>query len=231
MSQVPAISDAYGAIEPLGPAEKAELIDALYECLTLPAACKQTGYALRRVMVAADEDTEFSNMLDTAERHLAALGEEELKRRAIRGVDEPVVANGRVVYVIRDGQRVPLVKTTYSDSLLKTYLEANRRDKFGTKIEIQQTHKGIVALPVISMEMMQLFLAQARGETIDFEIGGDGQKLEIIDGEYEEVHDGPNGSHQSPGTDKSFKSTVSHALGQGEEEAATVAEDGDFDLL
>lgn len=189
----------YGA-EPLGPAEKAEIIDALYRHFSMQKVVEATGYELRRIMTAVDEDPEFSNALALAEKHLSVIGEDELKRRAIHGVDSVVVANGRVVYTVVDGVRKPMVETKYSDTLLKTYLEANRRDKFGAKLEVTTTHKGVIALPAFSPEMMQLLLADARGEAVELVVDADmneGDKPEVIDAEYsvvgedDDTQDGP----------------------------------------
>lgn len=185
-----AIQTSYGEVELLGPAEKAEVVDALYTHFTMQKVVEKTGYSLRRILTTADEDNDFQSALSLAEKHLSALGEDELKRRAIHGVESVVVANGRVVYEIKDGQRKPMVEVKYSDTLLKTYLEANRRDKFGQKLEIIATHKGVIALPTFSPEMMQLLLADARGETIeliqDATMDPDAGP-EVIDADFEDV--------------------------------------------
>lgn len=192
MSALAIRSDDPYAVEPLGSAEKAEIIDALYRHFSMQKVIEATGYDLRRIMTAVDEDSEFSNALALAERHLSVLGEDELKRRAIHGVDSVVVANGRVVYEVKDGVRRPMVETKYSDTLLKTYLEANRRDKFGAKLEVTTTHKGVIALPAFSPEMMQLLLADARGESVqlvvDQEMDAD-DKPEVIDAEFSVISD------------------------------------------
>lgn len=192
MSALAIRSDDPYAVEPLGSAEKAEIIDALYRHFSMQKVIEATGYDLRRIMTAVDEDSEFSNALALAERHLSVLGEDELKRRAIHGVDSVVVANGRVVYEVKDGVRRPMVETKYSDTLLKTYLEANRRDKFGARLEVTTTHKGVIALPAFSPEMMQLLLADARGEVVqlvvDQEMDAD-DKPEVIDAEFTVIRD------------------------------------------
>ena len=175
----------------LGPAEKAEVLDRLYELFTMKKVVEKTGYSLRRIMNALDSDVEFANAIQAAERHLSVIGEDELKRRAIFGVDNVVVANGRVVYVTdADGKRKPLVETKYSDALLKTYLEANRRDKFGAKLEMTTTHKGVIALPQIPIELMHIMLAQARGESVELIIDENmdpSSMPEVIDADYEDV--------------------------------------------
>lgn len=154
-------------VEPMGAAEKADFISALYKHFTVQKACEKTGYELRRVMHAKDDDAEFDNALSIAEKHLSVIGEDELKRRAIHGVESTIVANGRVVYEVKDGVRRPMIERKYSDALLKTYLEANNRSKFGAKVEITNVHRGHIALPVLSPALMNLLLADARGEHIE----------------------------------------------------------------
>lgn len=195
MSALALQSDDYMRVEPLGPAEKAEIVDALYKHFSMQKVVEATGYDLRRIMTAIDEDPEFSNAMALAERHLSVIGEDELKRRAIHGVDSVVVANGRVVYQVVDGVRKPMVETKYSDTLLKTYLEANRRDKFGAKLEVTTTHKGVIALPAFSPEMMQLLLADARGETVQLvvdETMDAADKPEVVDAEFSVVSEDAN---------------------------------------
>jgi hypothetical protein len=195
MSALALQSDDYMRVEPLGPAEKAEIVDALYKHFSMQKVVEATGYDLRRIMTAIDEDPEFSNAMALAERHLSVIGEDELKRRAIHGVDSVVVANGRVVYQVVDGVRKPMVETKYSDTLLKTYLEANRRDKFGAKLEVTTTHKGVIALPAFSPEMMQLLLADARGETVQLVVDegmNATDKPEVVDAEFSVVSEDAN---------------------------------------
>lgn len=176
----------------LGTAEMMEVLEAVYEHNSLPMACEKTGYSLRRVMFSADKDPDFKVALNTAERHLAELAEEELKRRAIYGTESAVVANGRVVYTTdENGQRVPLIERKYSDSLLKMFLESRKRETFGPKVEIVTTHKGHIALPVLSPELMDLMLAMQRGDPIeliaDSAMEGKESTYEVIDAEFEEV--------------------------------------------
>ena len=225
MSALALQSDDYMRVEPLGPAEKAEIVDALYKHFSMQKVVEATGYDLRRIMTAIDEDPEFSNAMALAERHLSVIGEDELKRRAIHGVDSVVVANGRVVYQVVDGVRRPMVETKYSDALLKTYLEANRRDKFGAKLEVTTTHKGVIALPAFSPEMMQLLLADARGERVELIVDREmdaEDKPEVIDAEYSVVGEAAN-------TDAEFERADGETIRQRVREMTTPREDGPVD--
>ena len=244
MSALAIRSDDPYAVEPLGSAEKAEIIDALYRHFSMQKVIEATGYDLRRIMTAVDEDSEFSNALALAERHLSVLGEDELKRRAIHGVDSVVVANGRVVYEVKDGVRRPMVETKYSDTLLKTYLEANRRDKFGAKLEVTTTHKGVIALPAFSPEMMQLLLADARGESVqlvvDQAMDAD-DKPEVIDAEFSVISpEGEDSSSQhavvsdEANQDATFERADDETIHQRVREMTTPRQDGPddgFDIL
>lgn len=172
----------------LGPADKAEIIDALYEHLTLPATCEALGHRLRAVMDAADEDEEFRQKLNRAQTHLTALAEEEANRRAVHGVEEYVVANGKVVYIVQDGVRKPLKRRVYSDSLLQFILKGRNREVFGEKVQIEQTHKGHVAIPLITPADFEKFLAEARGDAVEGKIvsSEDVKDAEFTEASHEE---------------------------------------------
>ena len=179
----------FAEVPELGRAEKQEVIDAMYKYLTLPLACEKTGYDLRRVMHSIKLDPEFKQAIEIADDDLAAYGEEELKRRAIRGVDTVVVNNGRVVHTVEGGVRKPLIETKYSDQLLKFYLETQKRDKYGNKVQIEHNHKGHIALPVMSPELVQLMLAMQRGDDIQLitdQSVAEGT-YEVVDAEFTEV--------------------------------------------
>lgn len=182
----------YAEVPELGRAEKQEVIDSMYKYLTLPLVCEKTGYALRRVMVSMSNDPEFKQAMEIAENDLAAYGEEELKRRAIRGVDKVVVNNGRVVHTVENGVRTPLIETQYSDQLLKFYLETQKREKFGNKINIEHNHRGHIALPVLSPDLVQLMLAMQRGDDIELitdQSVAEGTYEAVTDAEFEPVED------------------------------------------
>lgn len=230
MSALAIRSDDPFAVEPLGHAEKAEVIDALYRLFSMQKVIEATGYDLRRIMTAVDEDTEFSNALALAERHLSVIGEDELKRRAIHGVDSVVVANGRVVYEVKNGERKPMVETKYSDTLLKTYLEANRRDKFGAKLEVTTTHKGVIALPAFSPEMMQLLLADARGEVVQLVVDREmtaEDKPEVVDAEFTVVSEEAN---EDATFERADVETIHQRVREMNSRTVPDADDG-FDIL
>ena len=88
------------------------------------------------------------------------------------------------------GRRKPLKEVTYSDTLLKMYLETQRRDKFGAKVEIQHNHQGHIALPVMSPEITQLMLAMQRGDEIELisdESMTENDKYEVVSDENEPI--------------------------------------------
>lgn len=174
----------------IGPAEKAEIIDALYVHLSLPAALESLGYSLKDVMEEADDDLDFRARMDRAETHLMSVAEQEAKRRAIYGVEEPVVANGKVVYVVQDGVRRMLKKRVYSDGLLTFLLKSRNREVFGDKLDVKQTHQGHIAVPLVSADNVQAFLAAMRGETQPVAEGLlEADDPAVIDGEFTSADD------------------------------------------
>lgn len=148
--------------------EKDEIIDTLYVVKSLSDTAERTGFSLREIMEARDEDPEFDERVNRALKHLSVLGEEELMRRAIYGVEEFVVSKGRIVMVVdpETGERRALKKRIYSDSLLLSYLKARQRETYGDKLTIENHHKGHIALPVISPEDFESFLEAAQQKQI-----------------------------------------------------------------
>lgn len=164
----------------LGPAQKAEIVDLIYSERGIPAASKKANLPLRTVMEAIDEDDEFQRKVEKALTHLTAVGEQELMRRAIDGTESYVTSQGRIVQIVdEDGHSTPLVERKYSDGLLSQFLKARKKEIFGDKVEIEHTHKGHIAVPVISQEA--LMRALETGSPLDF------TPQSIIDAEYQLV--------------------------------------------
>lgn len=173
----------------IGPAEKAEIIDALYVHMSLPAALEALGHSLKDVMEEADVDSEFRARLDRAETHLMSVAEQEAKRRAIYGVEEPVVANGKVVYIVQDGVRRMLKRRVYSDGLLQFLLKSRNREVFGDKLDVKTTHQGAIAVPLVDATDVQAFLAAMRGDAPAGPNLIEGEATEVVpDDLSEEAH-------------------------------------------
>lgn len=164
--------------QPIGPAEKAEIIDQMYEKNGLPGAVEACSLRIRDVMAAIDDDPEFADQVEKVMEHLAPLAEQELFRRAVHGTESVVVSQGRVVMVAdEDGIARVLKEKKYSDTLLTKFLEARNRPVFGPKVEIQHKHEGFIAVPVMDARQLQAMLS-APGDDITF-----------LDAEFEDITD------------------------------------------
>lgn len=94
-------------------------------------------------------DKAYAEAFGQAEKMAGDVAEDEAKRRAIKGILEPVIHRGYVVEVAlkdQDGKpvldaegkekRVPLMKRKYSDRLLALILQGAKPEKYGKKLEL-----------------------------------------------------------------------------------------------
>ena len=108
-------------------------------------ACKAAGVARPTAYGWRDAEPDFAKEWQDALEHAADTMEREAIRRAVEGVDEPVI--GRVERD-RDGQVCdangnPLYIRKYSDSLLNTLLKAHKPDKYRERSETKHTYDPI----------------------------------------------------------------------------------------
>lgn len=88
------------------------------------------------------DDPEFAERVAEAEEigleDRNDLLEDEALRRAVEGVDKPVIFQGGLSYT-RDaeGKKVPLTTKEYSDSLLDKLLQANMPDKYRNRVSTE----------------------------------------------------------------------------------------------
>ena len=87
---------------------------------TIAAAAREAGIAYRTVMRKRQKDPAFAEQMRVAqEMHTQAL-EREMYRRAVEGIEEPIMFRGEVVEKVR----------RYSDQLLMFALRARRPDVY-----------------------------------------------------------------------------------------------------
>ncbi len=172
----------------LGPAQKSEIIDRIYSEKGIPGSADKCGVSLRHVMEDMDEDDEFRLAVEKALVHLTAVGEQELMRRAIDGVESVVTSQGRIVKIAdENGMEVPLVERKYSDTLLAQFMKSRSEGVYGDKLKIEHKHSGHIAVPVISQEA--LMLALESGSRLDFRPPDDAMEAEyrLIRAEHDAV--------------------------------------------
>jgi hypothetical protein len=103
------------------------------------AACMAAGIDRTLVYQWAEHSEEFSIRFKQAELDANDLIRGELFRRAVQGVEKPMVSMGKVVYVEdpkKKGEQIPLMERVYSDSLLSLLAKA-RMPEFREKQQIE----------------------------------------------------------------------------------------------
>jgi hypothetical protein len=83
----------------------------------------------------ADFAQEWENALEVVYDSM----EEEMYRRAVRGVKKPMVSRGQIV---KDDNGKPIIITEYSDRLLEFALKGNRPEKFRDRLDVNQNISG-----------------------------------------------------------------------------------------
>lgn len=137
---------------------------ALAETANIGRACKAVGIGRTTAYDWRDDDPEFAAMWDRAMTIGVTALEDEAKRRAFEGVEEPIIHQGQIQYEVRekltragkpildrvtkqpkleavrneDGSRKMATVRKYSDSLVPLLLKAHGGDRYrdNSKIEM-----------------------------------------------------------------------------------------------
>jgi hypothetical protein len=107
----------------LTPARQEQFLKALAETGSVATSAALAGTSRTRVYELRKADQEFAGAWEDAEEIATDRLEEEARRRAVKGVEEPLVSAGKLV---RDENGQPITVTRYSDSLLLALLKAHR---------------------------------------------------------------------------------------------------------
>ena len=107
----------------LTPARQEQFLKALAETGSVATSAALAGTSRTRVYELRKADQEFAGAWEDAEEIAADRLEEEARRRAVKGVEEPLVSAGKLV---RDENGQPITVTRYSDNLLLALLKAHR---------------------------------------------------------------------------------------------------------
>jgi hypothetical protein len=91
------------------------------------AAATEAGIVRARLLELREDKEEFAAEWEQAKKTFAERLEKEAHRRAIQGIAEPLVSDGKVV---RDDKGQPMLTPRFSDSLLIALLKAERPEKF-----------------------------------------------------------------------------------------------------
>jgi hypothetical protein len=105
------------------PARQEQFLKALAETGSVATSAALAGTSRTRVYEHRKADQEFAGAWEDAEEIAADRLEGESRRRAVEGVEEPLVSAGKLV---RDENGQPITVTRYSDNLLLALLKAHR---------------------------------------------------------------------------------------------------------
>ena len=132
-------------------------------------AAEAAGVSVRKVRAHLEKDDDFAAAYEHAEELAMDRDEAEARRRAVEGVEEPVIYQGNVTYLYEDvvdedgnvvyhpafpdtplrrpvlnpdGSHKILTVRKHSDSLLAQRLKGRRRKVYGDKTEITGANGG-----------------------------------------------------------------------------------------
>ena len=152
-------------------------------------AAEAAGVSLRTVKAYMRTDDDFADAVEDAMERAFDRDEAEARRRAVEGVEEPVIYQGNVTYLYEDvtdedgnlvtdpdtgivlrrpvldenGNHKILTVKKYSDTLLAQRLKGRRRRVYGDKTEVSGPNGGPVEVFVRQFALP----AQQQGEVID----------------------------------------------------------------
>ena len=98
-------------------------LKALSDTGSVSAAVAVAGTSRTRVYELRKADSAFASAWEDAEEIAADRLEEEARRRAMEGTEEPLVSAGKLV---RDDSGQPIMVRRYSDNLLLALMKAHR---------------------------------------------------------------------------------------------------------
>lgn len=124
----------------LTPQEKAKFIQKLKSTNgNVSKACQALKMSRTAIYEHRNKDADFAAEWDEALEKVYDSMEEEMYRRAVRGVTKPLVSRGQIV---KDDNGKPIIITEYSDRLLEFALKGNRPEKFRDRLDVNQTVQG-----------------------------------------------------------------------------------------
>lgn len=114
------------------PNARAKFLSALGDTGNITLAAGLSGLERSTLYDWRAEDAEFAAAWNEALEIATDALEAEARRRAMQGVAEPLVSQGRI---IKDDEGKPMFVQRYSDSLMQLLLRAHRPEKFRERTE------------------------------------------------------------------------------------------------
>jgi hypothetical protein len=116
------------------PEKKRRFLEALREVGNIRIAAEAAGMAREAAYQKKARDPKFSAAWDAAYAEAADRLEQEAWRRAVEGVEEPVVSMGKLV---RDEDGKPIALRKYSDPLMLALLRAHKPEKYAERKQVE----------------------------------------------------------------------------------------------
>lgn len=119
------------------PEKRAAFLENLAKGISIGGSANLAGFGRRTAFEWRDDDPEFAADWDVAVEAGTDLYEDELRRRAMVGVDDP-----KYPKLDDEGNIIGYTAKRYSDTLLAMALNGRRPEKYKNHSEV--THKGRV---------------------------------------------------------------------------------------
>lgn len=100
-----------------------KFIDFLAACGNIKKSAEAANIPYPKIFIMKKSDPEFREKMDEALSNAAVILEDEARRRAIEGVEEPILYKGEIT-----GSKIK-----YSDALLLALLKAHYPEKYAEK--------------------------------------------------------------------------------------------------
>lgn len=100
-----------------------KFIDFLAACGNIKKSAEAANIPYAKIFIMKKSDPEFREKMDDALSNAAVILEDEARRRAIEGVEEPILYKGEIT-----GSKIK-----YSDALLLALLKAHYPEKYAEK--------------------------------------------------------------------------------------------------
>lgn len=126
---------------------RAAFLQVLAATGNVSAAARAAGLARWRLYARRQKDPEFAAAWRDAEEEAVDLLEAEARRRAVDGVEEPLMGGGKLIK--DEGGHVITVRR-YNDRLLELLLKAHRPDRYKDRSEGSAiAHAGLPAVHIL----------------------------------------------------------------------------------
>ncbi len=152
---------------------RTQFLEVFARTCNVTHAARSAGISRSRVYDIRKENAEFAAAWDEAEETAVDSLEGEARRRALEGIDEPIVYQGEIQ---RDGDGKPVTIKKYSDTLLMFLLKAHRPEKYRERFDIKGDGKGDAPMTVGEAEgcTRAQLIAIATGRPVP--VGNGGQR-------------------------------------------------------